>query len=293
MKASQPERVQFRNVLFATDFSPSSEAAFPHALSIARQYDGILYVAHITTPDMYGYAPEESAPAMFEQIRRNARAKMAAFTEKQNFLGVPFSTLFGEGEVWDTIEKMLSEHSVDLIVVGTHGRRGLKKLVMGSVAEELVRVATRPVLTVGPECPHSADQPFRTVLYATDFSSHALQARDCAVSLAARFHAKLIALHVVESVNRSPQDQRREEERATARLRETLALDHAEFPIDLHVSFGHAAEEILRAASERKADVIVMSVRGAGAAPRLSTAFGSIAHQVLSQARCPVLTVRE
>ena len=293
MKVARSDRLQFRNVLFATDFSPSSEAAFPHALAIARQYSGILYVAHITTPDMYGYAPEESVPLIFEQIRRHARETMAAFTEKQNFLGVPFSTLFGEGEVWDTMEKMVAEHSIDLIVAGTHGRRGLKKLVMGSVAEELVRVATRPVLTVGPECPHPADKPFRAILYATDFSSHALRARDCAASLADCFQAKLIALHVVGGVSRSLDDQKREEEQATAMLRETVGLDDAGFPIDFHVHFGHPAEEILRAASERKADLIVMSVRGAGAAPRLSTAFGSIAHQVLSQSPCPVLTVRE
>ncbi len=292
MKASQPHRVQFKNVLFATDFSPSSEAAFSYALTVARQYSGILYVAHVTTPDMYGYAPEESASAMFEQVRHNARSRMAAFTEKQNFQGVPFSTLFGEGEVWDTIEKMLAEHSVDLIVLGTHGRRGLKKLVMGSVAEELARVATRPVLTVGPECPRSTQTVFRTILYPTDFSLHALSARDCAMSLATRFGAKLIAVHVVQDVTGNPGDQVREQEQATAMLRKSLGLGDAEFPVEFHVHFGDPAEEILRAASECKADLVVMSVRGAGATPRLATAFGSITHQVMSNACCPVLTVR-
>jgi len=127
MNTSTQSKVRFEKVLLATDFSPSSEAAFPHALALAKHYGGVLYLVHVTTPDMYGYAPEESAPAMFEQIRTNAREQMAKLTGKLNFEGVPFVTLFGEGEVWDVLERMLGEHKIDLIVVSTHGRRGLKK----------------------------------------------------------------------------------------------------------------------------------------------------------------------
>src|SRR5581483_12284243 len=100
--------------------------------------------------DMYGYAPEDSAKALFEQIRAHARKRMAEFTSQQDFQGVPFSTLFGEGEVWDTLEHMTAEYEIDVLVLSTQGRRGLKKLILGSVAEEVLRLATVPVLTVGP-----------------------------------------------------------------------------------------------------------------------------------------------
>ncbi|MGE0407479.1 MAG: universal stress protein [Candidatus Korobacteraceae bacterium] len=284
--------VQFTNVLFATDFSASSEAAFPYALSVARQYGGILYIAHVTTPDMYGYAPEESAPAMFQQIRRNAREKMAAFTSRQNFQGVPFETLFGEGEVWDTLEQWLPEHRIDLIVVGTHGRRGLKKLVMGSVAEELLRVATRPLLTVGPECPDVSGRPLRNLLYTTDFSPQALLARDYALSLAARYQARLTALHVIEDSPRSAEQRQQEEKSVIAGLHDLFPSGGNSVEVEMRVQFGHPAEQILKTASQQMSDLIVMSVRGAGATPRLATSFGSIAHRVISHAPCPVLTVR-
>jgi nucleotide-binding universal stress UspA family protein len=219
---------------------------------------------------------------------------MASFTSKQDFEGVPFQTLFGEGEVWETIEGIIAGHHIDLIVLSTHGRRGVKKLIMGSVAEEIVRLATVPVLTVGPHSKPSADRLFHKILYPTDFSTASLKARDAALSLAAWFQARITALNVAPKAASNPEERKREGELLTGQLRKLIRPDSA-VPvgsIGLHVQYGEPGEEILKAASEYQADLIVLSVRDARALPRIATSFGSIAHRVTSQARCPVLTIR-
>jgi nucleotide-binding universal stress UspA family protein len=292
---AEGQKINFKNVLLATDFSPCAGAAFPYALALAKRSQGIMYLVHVTTPDMYGYAPEEPARSLFEQIRAHAREQMAKFTSKQDFEGVPFQTLFGEGEVWETIEGIIANHHVDLIVLSTHGRRGVKKLIMGSVAEEIVRLATVPVLTVGPHCQPSADRLFHKILYPTDFSTASLKARDAALSLAASFQAGIAILHVAPKAVGNPEQRKRDEDVLTGQLRELIRSDRGAVPvgsIGLHVQYGEPGEEILKAASEYQADLIVLSVRDAGALPRIATSFGSIVHRVTSQARCPVLTVR-
>ncbi len=283
--------VKIGNILLATDFSAASKAAFPHAIAIAQGYGATVYVVHVTTPDMYGYAPPESAPALFEQVRRSARQKMADFTANLDFKGVPYRILFGEGEVWDTIEPMLAEYSIDLIVLGTRGRRGVKKLIMGSVAEEIIRLATRPVLSAGPHCAGPSGGGLRKILYPTDFSASAQKARDYALSLAKQFGSTLVALHVAQGPSSALDRRQREDEILIGRLREFLGADSTE--VSLHIHYGNPAEEILRAASEYASDLIVMGVRGGGSMPRLSTAIGSTAHHVVSQAECAVITVRE
>lgn len=284
--------LQFKKVLLGVDYSSCAETAFPHALAMAKSFGGILYLVHITTPDVYGYAPEQSSPGLFEQIRKNAREQMAEFTAKVNFEGVPFQTLFGEGEVWDTMERMLAEHGIDLIVVSTHGRRGLKKLVMGSVTEEIIRVATVPVLTVGPHCSQSEGIAYRTILHPTDFSTQAAAAQRAAESLAEKFDATLVLLHAGEAaIAEDIKKRTREDARLAAKL-EALLPAKPTFRHQVHVHYGHPGEEILKSAAEYKADLIVMNVRGAGSTPRFSTAFGSVAHHVVSQSPCPVLSLR-
>jgi nucleotide-binding universal stress UspA family protein len=290
------DKISLKNILFATDFSPCAEAAFPYGFALARYSQGILYLAHVTTPDMYGYAPEESAKSLFEEIRTRAREQMAEFTSRQDFKGVPFCTLFGEGEVWETFESMIAQHDIDLIAISTHGRRGLKKLIMGSVAEEIVRLATVPVLTVGAHCQPPAEVPFHRILYPVDFSSHSMAATNTVFFLAKHFAAEIVLLHVAPKATGNLEQRERDDELLTSRLRNLMGPENDRVPvasIGMHIHHGEPGEEILRAASEYRADLIVMSVRDAGSLPRIATAFGSIAHRVIAGANCPVLTLRQ
>ena len=125
--------------------------------------------------------------------------EVAARLEEQ-LQGVPHEVLFGVGDVWKVLSRLIGEHDVDLILVGTHGRTAARKLLMGSVAEKIFRQATCPVLIVGPNVPgmKNGGRQFQRILFATDFSKDSLAALPYAVSLTEEDQSQLALLHVVE-----------------------------------------------------------------------------------------------
>jgi nucleotide-binding universal stress UspA family protein len=192
--------------------------------------------------------------------------------------------------LWSALQPVIKQHNIDLIVLGTHGRTGLRKLLLGSFAEEVFRRSTVPVLTIGPDVRKSthAGGHFRSVLFATDFSASSLTALPFAISLAEENDAELVLLNVM------PQSDIKHHAVALAHLHDLIPSDSRmqcqPFAI---VRYGEVADRILETAAERSADVIVLGVRGAaehlGAATHLERAT---AHKVVAHARCPVLTVR-
>jgi nucleotide-binding universal stress UspA family protein len=203
------------------------------------------------------------------------------------------------GRVSNVISEIIRENEIDLLVAGTHGRTGLRKLLLDSVAEELFRTATCPVLTVGPNVPQltsaehrGRDQlapigvEFRQILYATDFTPHSVGAASYAFSLAREFHARLILLHVIEKYG-EPID-------VALRKLEFLQSEDAvlRYPPEPVVEFGSSADRILQAAAEWRADLIVLGTRP-GHVDAATHLPWKTAHKVVARANCPVLTVRE
>ena len=178
-----------------------------------------------------------------------------------------------------------------------HGRTGIKRFFLGSVAEEVVRQARCPVLTVGP---HSPSEPpregrFREILYATDFSADALAAVPYALSLAQEHHAHLTLLHVVQKAG--VPDFVRPDEVETSAVQQMRDLVHEAAELWCEplyaVGEGKPAEGILEAANKRKSDLIVLGVRKPGGILRASSHLSlGVAHKVIAHAICPVLTVR-
>ena len=292
--ASCKSRVQLRNILCATDFSSSSHAALIHATSLARRYDSQIYVAHVIRPDAYQLVPPEAVGAALEQTRLYAEQQMANVLISGKLRGIPHQVLLEQGALWTTLSNMIDEHSIDLVVVGTHGRTGVRKLLLGSVAEEIFRLAPCPVLTVGPKVSEEAlaDPEPRHILYATDFTPTAEPAAAYAFSLAQEHQAHLTLLHVVqESAGGSAKN--------TALLREFFTRRlHGLVPPETElwcepeavVEFGAPADSILKVAAERNAGLIVLGVRRSANFPgHLPPAT---AYMVVCMAHCPVLTVR-
>ncbi len=287
-------RITLRNILVATDFSSASEAALAHALSIARRYDSQLYVAHVIRPDVYQLVPPEALTMAIEQTRRYAEEQMADLLVSGRLRGIPHQVLLGQGQLWPVLSEMTEEHDIDLVVVGTHGRTGVKKLLLGSVAEEVFRMSTRPVLTVGPGVSGeaSAGGELHRILYATDFTLHSERALAYTFSLAQEHQAHLTLMHVVkETGGISPHNRARLEQLFTRQLEE-MAPQGADLwcePAFL-VEFGTPADGILKVAGEQQADLVVLGVR------RSATFAGHLppatAYKVVCQAHCPVLTVR-
>jgi len=286
--------VTLRNILCATDFSSISEAALLYATAIARRYDSQVYLAHVIRPDAYQLVPPEASVAALTQTRRYAEQQMGELLVSGRLRGIPHQVLLGEGELWGVLSNMLAEHDVDLAVVGTHGRRGVPKMLLGSVAEEIFRLAPCPVLTVGPRVPREvpSEVELRHILYATDFTPTADRAAAYALSLAQEHCARLTVVHVVpESTQPSIKNKALLQTFFTKRLR-ALVPQEADLWCDpeLVVEFGSPADGILKLAGVRQVDLAVLGVRRSANFPgHLPPAT---AYKVVCQAQCPVMTVR-
>jgi nucleotide-binding universal stress UspA family protein len=309
LEASSHAMISLKNILFATDFSEASEAALPYAAAISRRYGSQLHVAHIVTPASYliPYAPD--VPSTIETLhnatRADARQRMESLAAQ--LTPAPYRTYVREGEVWEGLSEIIRTQEIDLLVVGTHGRTGVEKLVLGSKAEEILRQAPCPVLTVGSKVSGRAKLPavegeekhltpvdisLRQIVYATDFSPESLAAARFATSLAQEFQAKLTLLHVIEKIG-DLDPSSRPIDLALQRL-ESLVPTEASLWCSTKpsVQFGPAAECILQAALESKADVIVLGVQAAAGHLGVATHLPwATTHKVIAHAHCPVLTI--
>ncbi len=290
--------VVIRNILFATDFSATSEAALPFALALAKHYGAAIFVTHVLPAEPRYELPIEPEPDATNARKQEARERFDALLSSGVLNEVVHEPILRNGEFWETMQDVIANRAVDLIVTGTHGRQGLRKLILGSVAEIIFRHAACPVLTVGPYASTQlVADGIRRVLYATDFSTASLAALPYAYSLAQAEGAQLIVLHVVQVVPPSidavimPDVGPDYSEDATKRLQEMLAA-YPPLPVEpeIVVLNGSVAEAVVHAAAERKTAMIVMGVRHKGA---LATHFPwSIADAIVCRAHCPVLTVR-
>jgi nucleotide-binding universal stress UspA family protein len=290
----QGELIRLANALLLTDFSPSADLALPYAVALATRYGGKVYVVHVISPEMYEYVPPELVSRMRTEILNYGQLRMQQLLNRPELQQVPNEGVVREGEIWDTLKELAVDFHIDVVVVGTHGRRGLKKTLTGAVAEEVLRLARSPVLTVGPQCRGIApEHKPKRILYATDFSADSVRAMAYAVSLAETFGASLVPTYVAPQIAEDPSAKTRFEEFFEERLQELLAgqnsaIRHSGY----RVKFGTPADGILQAAAEENVDLIVMGVRGAGSLVRAARHLGATADRVVSEACCPVLTVR-
>ena len=189
------------------------------------------------------------------------------------------------------------EAACDLIVMGTHGRKGVSRALLGSAAEEIFRKASCPVLTVGPHVSQNTERrlAMKQILFATDFSPESLAALPFAVSIAQEHQSDLTLLNVTGKPEAGELVHARQYTESALRRLQTLVPADAEPWCEpkCRVEQGPEAEKIMEVAIALGADLIVLGVRapqrGVGATTHL---LRSIAYQVVANAQCPVLTVR-
>jgi len=299
--------VEFRRILCPIDFSDFSQHALDYALRIARWYDARIVAMHavpvivpVVSP-LGGYPMPIPAP---EPDLAALRVQLDAFMAPARNLHVPYDVDVRLGEPVASILDAATEYTADLIVLGTHGRGGFERFVLGSVAEKVLRKAACPVLTVPRRVHHvpgSGELIFKTILCPVDFSPSSMRALSLALSLAEEADARVAVMHVLEwFTERAPfevedlviRDYRRQaEEDARKRLAEAITPAARTYchPEEVLVA-GKVHREILRVASERQADLIVMGVHGRGVVD--IALFGSTTTQVVRGATCAVLTLR-
>ncbi|HXE91689.1 MAG TPA: universal stress protein [Terriglobales bacterium] len=294
-------QIALKNILFATDFSTCSETALHYAAAMARRYGSKLHVTHVLLPEAFLMAPPEGyvlgpprAPISYDKVRAQAEADMAVLSQSPLLSGIRFETILGEGEVSAVLWKVMQERDIDLIVLGTHGRKGFERLILGSVAESVFRTSPCPVLTVGPKvCTEPPTQfALKNILFATDLSGGAEQVIPYAVSLAQEFHAHLLLLHVEPNGKTFSFDRYMAEEVGQKRLLEMVPQCNADLWCKPLVAFGDPAEQIVEKALEQGADLIVMGARHTAFTGVATHVGGGTAHKVLLEAPCPVLTIR-
>jgi nucleotide-binding universal stress UspA family protein len=284
--------ISLRNILFPTDFSPCAETALAYAAGLARRFNSTLHTVTVVSEEIVDYV---QPPDPF-YLRHTAEKKMSNLTKLELLQGVRHRESVKEGVVLETLAELIGRLEIDLIVLGTHGRDGVKKVMLGSVAEKIVNSALCPVLTVGPHAPRLLGPHSRlhSVLCATDLLHKPSKTLAYASWLAEQDQGRLILLHVIQSTNNfrsgDPASEIKSRKKDLAQL---LPSDSAvSVEAECIVEMGTPADQILRVAENRRADLIVMGPSHT-ALTRLSARLPWITpHKVICYAPCPVLTVR-
>jgi nucleotide-binding universal stress UspA family protein len=290
---------ELRRILCPTDFSEFSDLAFLYAQSLARHYRAKLFVQHVV--ELWRYPEASFAPArhyeeFWEHLLHKADEDLQGFAKNHADNEIRPERVAEQGVAADSILSFADAQKVDLIVMGTHGRRGFDRLMVGSVTERVLRNASCPVLAV-----HNPSQDFlrsrgqqdpvhlNRILFCTDFSENSRRALSHALSLTAEYDAELTLLHVLKDIpDESSIDQ------ATATAMEQLEnLIPPENPragrIRSIVRRGIAYQQIIQFALEARIDMVIMAVRGRGAMNL--AVFGSTTYRVIQLGPCPVLAV--
>jgi len=286
---SDPEgmAVHMRRILCPSDFSVLSGRARDYAIALARSFHAELMALHVFplvvastggVPYFPAGLPVRGVP--HAQILEDLRC----FLEPAIGPRIPVQIAIREGDPAERIVEHARERCADLIVMGTHGRRGFDKWLLGSVTETVVRQASCPVLTVS-RVQHDAGVPgsvsLRKILCAVDLSRISAKTVRYALSLSRKMDGELLLVHILEGF---PEGVARQFLKAMvpAQLRGSCQVEET-------VQGGKPPVEILRLASERAVDLIVMGMHRGNALDRFF--WGSTTQRVVRDAVCPVLTI--
>lgn len=293
--------IEMTRVLCPIDFSEFSRHAVDHAAAVARWYDARLTVLYVFS----NFSVMDMPTAVLDEKERDRiMTEMRSFTEGVPS-GVPLDLRVEEAsDVHRGILTQVHATHADLLVIGSHGRSGFEKLLLGSVTEKVIRKVPCPTMVVprlAPDTPPNRPVHFHRILCPVDFSEGSLRALEYAVTMAEEADAQLTVLHVIEvppELRADPLAEAFDVDRVRAEA-EAGALQHVRelipqeartySTVETTVREGAAYREILKVAAERRVDLIVMGIQGRGALDMLL--FGSNTARVSRTATCPVLIV--
>jgi nucleotide-binding universal stress UspA family protein len=291
--------MRLQRILCPIDFSEFSIVAYHYALSLAEHYNAGIIALHAVELWKLPFADYAACEADYAKVSKalseGGEERLREFVKKHSPDGFRPQLVVNVGNASDSILSFAQQHNIEVIVMGTHGRRGFDRLVLGSTTDRVMRRASCPVLVISKPPEGKAADPnarhihrLSRVLFCTDFSERSEPALSYAISAAAEYDAELQLLHVVEHVPRS----------AKAQLLTTCAeqldkLIPAEqrkaLKVQTNVKVGKPYEQIVQYALAEQIDMIAMAVRGADALDR--AVFGSTTYRVIQLGPCPVLAV--
>lgn len=301
----------FSHVLMATDFSEASQRALYFAIAIARRHGSMLSVMHAIPAEPHDRIPIGPLPRELDRRRLDAESHLSVLEKQTQFKDLQHEFLLERGDVWDVLASEIQRENIDLLVLGTRGRGGLKKLALGSVAEQVLHLASCAVLTVGPNVPQPVPETaeFKRILFATDFGPASNAALPHALSFAEDYRAKLFLLHMVSPMPAAdlgpamygPSAYAAEEFTTWQRtmradsIRKLKEMIPPETKLEIEPEYlagmDFLPEGILETTAAHGIDLIVMGVNHTSV-PRVAAHIPwALTHEVLCHAKCAVLTV--
>lgn len=298
-----------RNLLVPTDFSECANAALAHGVRLADRFDASIHLLHVINDleaPWYNLAEtEESTVDLGAHVQAEAQERLHTLAPDASQFDVRTEVVQQLNvDVTESIHEYIEQHSIDLTVMGTHGRRGMGRLMLGSVSHDLIRQAACPVLTIreGTNRAAPAERDYKHVLAPIDFSEHSHEALLMAKEVAHRFEARLHLLFIAEkrtvptfsdtglpgvSVVEMDPEIVSNAEAALEELNENVG--GPDVPSTYHVERGDVAHGIVEFAESNETDLVVMATRGLGGISRF--VLGSNTERVVRVAPCPVLTI--
>lgn len=277
--------IAVRNIAVATDFTPWSERATRHALVVAHRFTADLHLVHAVRRSEFPLLPDLMVP-LDEVAERDGADVIRRLNADHSLDDIAHHCWNLDGEFSDTLGSFVREQKIDLLVLGTRGRSGIARLLLGSVAQQIFQCVSCPVLTIGPFC-RGASRPLRmeNLLFATDLSRESEAAIPYVLTAAKAWGTAIDIVHVSSSAKSDGRH-------SLGSLRNSMNA-HAPgegIPIRFHLLTGEVSSAVLEFAEQNGDDLIVLGLdhrRSLYKGPSLSHAY-----EIVRQARCPVLSVR-
>jgi nucleotide-binding universal stress UspA family protein len=296
------ETLEIKLILCPIDFSDFSVSAYQHALSVAAHYQAKLVALHIVELWRHPAADFAASAGLYEEysqaLRESGKKQLREFVENHTQDEIQPELVVQAGVAADSIVSFAQLQKADVIVMGTHGRRGFDRLMLGSVTDRVMRTAPCPVLAASKP-PHGSVAAGKErghvhhlsrILFCADFSENSERALTYAISATAEYDAELTLLHVLEAV---PSPAKTQEAMAVAaeRLDRLIPSEGRKtLKIKTAVRIGKTYAQIIQLALEAQIDLVTMGVRGRGAMD--VAVFGSTTYRVMQLGSFPVLAVR-
>ncbi|HLH31664.1 MAG TPA: universal stress protein, partial [Terriglobia bacterium] len=286
--------ITISKILCPVDFFPASDAAVNHAVGLAANYEARIHLVHVITPLLptaYEYAIDTAA--VMDSLEKNARDEMEKLAARAKQAGVQADIEIRIGDVYDEIKYAIEAEKPELLVMGTHGRRGVERWFMGSTTEKLLRHSPVPLLTISASGEKFGSVPrFRRILVTTDFSEGTADALSYAFSVAQENEARITLLHVIHDVAADVSGKYRDSliQGVEKQLQDLVPAEARNWcDVVTRVETGVPYRIILRTLEDEKVDLLVMNIHGKGMLDR--ALLGSTAERVVRAAFCPVMAI--
>jgi nucleotide-binding universal stress UspA family protein len=298
--------IRIDKILVPVDFSEPSKQALAYGASLALQFKAKLFIAHVVpcTPFVAEAYPIDTFEC--EKTRYEAaKADMATLLPPEYTDKIQTEIIVKVGDVHDELLGIMSSEGIDLVVMGTHGRRAFERFLLGSVTERMLRKSAVPVLTVSHlDASHEIRTPdpvqLRRIVYATDLSSESGGGFHFAAELARAYKIPLSVVHVFDALENAywgaemgvfvPEDVVQMRKNVKERIDRAVERElQGGITIDTIMRNGKPYQEIINYAEEAKADLIVVDMRYKGRLER--AVLGATAERLIRAATVPVLSV--